>query len=81
MLDAAFPANPIWLTRIDGHAGWCNSAAIRAAPPLPPADPEGGTIQRDPATGLPTGVFTDNAMALIENVIPAPSPQDTEAAL
>ena len=29
-LDAAFPDRPVWLERIDGHAGWANSAALRA---------------------------------------------------
>jgi len=80
-LDTAFPSTPIWLTRIDGHAAWANSAAIRAAPLLPSKDPEGGTIERDPATGLPTGVFTDNAMALIENSIPVPTRKETADAL
>ncbi len=27
-LDAAFPERPVWLRRIDGHAGWANSAAL-----------------------------------------------------
>ena len=26
-LDAAFPDRPVWLSRVDGHAGWANSAA------------------------------------------------------
>ena len=30
-LDAAFPDRPVWLERIDGHAGWANSAAMRRA--------------------------------------------------
>ncbi|PHQ63499.1 MAG: metal-dependent hydrolase, partial [Sphingobium sp.] len=30
-LDAAVSDIPVWLERIDGHAGWANSAAIRAA--------------------------------------------------
>ena len=29
-LDAAFPDRPVWLSRVDGHAGWANSAAMRA---------------------------------------------------
>lgn len=80
-LDAEFPTDPVWLTRIDGHAAWANSAALRAVPALPSTNPEGGTIQRDPKTGDPTGVFTDNAMALVENHIPPPSPQDNNDAL
>ncbi len=29
-LDVAFSGRPVWLERIDGHAGWANSAAMRA---------------------------------------------------
>ena len=30
-LDAAFPERPVYLDRVDGHAGWANSAALRIA--------------------------------------------------
>jgi hypothetical protein len=30
-LDAEFPGRPVWLERIDGHAGWGNSLAIAQA--------------------------------------------------
>ena len=80
-LDAAFPTTPVWLTRIDGHAAWCNTAAIRRAPPLPRADPAGGRIVRDPATGEPTGVFTDAALPLIADSIPPPSKAESVEAL
>jgi predicted amidohydrolase YtcJ len=30
-LDRAFPERPVWLERIDGHAGWANSAAMKKA--------------------------------------------------
>ena len=74
-LDAAFPDRPVWLGRVDGHAGWANTAALRAAgidPDAPaPADPEGGAVLKD-ADGRPTGVFVDAAEALVANAIPAP---------
>lgn len=31
LLDQYFPNNPIYLTRVDGHAGWANSAAMAIA--------------------------------------------------
>ena len=52
-LDAAFPRRPVWLTRVDGHAGWANSAAIAAAEAAGGRDlsgdwqPDGGRIVRD----------------------------------
>ena len=84
-LDAAFPHTPVWLIRIDGHAAWANSEALRRAAPLPAADPPGGRIIRDPATGEPTGIFTDRSAARrppVENRVdsasrrapPAPAP-------
>ena len=74
-LDAAFPDRPVWLGRIDGHAGWGNTAALRAAGIDPdaaaPADPEGGKVLRD-ADGRATGVFVDAAEALVAGALPAP---------
>ncbi len=67
-LDAAFPERPVWLVRIDGHAGWANTAALRAAggleAPARQEDPEGGMIVRD-AEGAPTGVLVDAAMGFV----------------
>jgi predicted amidohydrolase YtcJ len=72
-LDAAVPDHPVWLRRVDGHAGWANSAAMRAAGVTAATkDPEGGRIIRD-AGGNPTGVFVDAAEALIDGKVPPPS--------
>ena len=46
-LDPHFPSNPVWMSRVDGHAAWANSATLRAVPPLPEEDPDGGEIVRD----------------------------------
>jgi predicted amidohydrolase YtcJ len=70
-LDAAVPDRPVWLKRVDGHAGLANSSAMRAAGVTAATkDPEGGRIIRD-ASGNPTGVFVDTAQDLIERVVPA----------
>jgi predicted amidohydrolase YtcJ len=72
-LDALVTDHPVWVKRIDGHAGYANSAALRAAGVTRDAvDPDGGRILRD-ASGNPTGVFIDAAMDLVENHIPPPS--------
>ena len=72
-LDAAFPDRPVWLYRVDGHAGWANSAALEAVRRDLHGDwqPEGGRIERD-AQGKPTGVLIDAAMDLVEDARPAP---------
>ena len=81
-LDAAFPDRPVWLSRIDGHAGWANSAAMRAvARDLSGSwQPDGGSIRRD-AAGKPTGIFVDNAMALVESARPPMDEATAEQAL
>ncbi|MGH7589579.1 MAG: amidohydrolase [Gemmatimonadota bacterium] len=80
-LDGAAPDHPVWLTRVDGHAGWASSramelAGITAATP----DPEGGRIVRDEA-GNATGVFIDNAEDLVDAAIPPPGPEELAARL
>ena len=81
-LDAALPDRPVWLSRVDGHAGWANSAAIRAVRRDLSGDwqPDGGRIDRD-AAGKPTGLFIDNAMLLVEQARPAMSEATAEHAL
>src|SRR4029077_15261206 len=72
-LDAAIADHPVWIRRVDGHAGLANSAAMRAAGVTAATpDPEGGRIIRD-ANGNPTGVFVDAAEGLIDRAVPEPS--------
>lgn len=79
-LDAAVGDIPVWLERVDGHAGWANSAAIRAAGVSAATKaPAGGRIEM--AAGKPAGVFVDKAMDLIQKVVPAPAPKDRDNAL
>ncbi len=68
-LDKLFPDQPVWLKRVDGHAGWANSKAMALAGiSADTKSPEGGDIIKG-TDGKPTGVFIDNAMALIDNAI------------
>jgi len=76
----ASPNNPVALRRIDGHALLVNAAAMKAAGvTVATKDPAGGRIERG-AGGEPTGVFVDNAMDLIDRVIPPMSHDDMCAA-
>ena len=70
-LDAEFPDRPVWLERIDGHAGWANSAALALADRELAGDwqPEGGFIYRD-EDGQASGVLVDAAMSLVESAVP-----------
>jgi predicted amidohydrolase YtcJ len=76
VLDAATARRPVWLERVDGHAGWSNSEAMRRAKvDKDTKAPASGQILRD-ESGRPTGVFVDGAMGLVERVIPAPTKGD-----
>ena len=81
LLDEAVKDKPVWLTRVDGHAGWANSKALALAGISKDSiDPPGGQIQRD-TNGNPTGVLIDNAMLLLEKQIPQQNEAEREAAL
>jgi len=80
-LDAITPDIPIYLTAKSMHAGWVNRAALRlaginAATP----DPLNGRIQRD-GLGQPTGIFLEEAMKLVEAVIPVPGVDEIAEAI
>jgi hypothetical protein len=80
-LDAVVADRPVWLERADGHAAWGNTLAITTAGvTAKSADPAGGRIIRE-AGGKPAGVFVDNAMALVNGVVPEPRPADRDLAL
>lgn len=72
-LDAVSGGHPVYLTRVDGHAGWANTKALQTAGlTASTEDPSGGRILRD-AAGAPTGVLVDRAQGLVTGKIPPPS--------
>jgi len=80
-LAAADSDTPMWFSRVDGHAGWANRAAMELAGiDASTPDPDGGMIIRD-SEGRATGTFVDTAMRLITQHIPQPSIDDQKAAL
>ena len=80
-IDAATPNHPVWVSRLDGHMALANSLALRAAGVTrETADVPGGEIVRG-ARGEPTGLLKDNAMQLVNKVVPAPSDEMRDRAL
>lgn len=80
-IDAVTPHNPVWINRLDGHMSLANTAALSAAGVSRAVkDVDGGTIVRD-ASGEPTGIFKDNAMSVVERVVPSPAPDLVDRAL
>jgi predicted amidohydrolase YtcJ len=84
-LDAVSAENPVVIHRVWNKLV-CNSAALRAAgidreTPDPPADVlYSGSFERDEA-GEPTGLFRDRAKDLITDHIPAPTEEESAAAV
>jgi len=75
-LDRISPRNPVALKAKSGHAMWVNSLALAQAGitgTVP--DPDGGRIVRG-GDGDPTGILLENAMDLVQAVIPKPAPHE-----
>jgi hypothetical protein len=71
LLDELVSDRPVCLCSEDGHSYWVNSKALEMAGitrDMP--NPEGGVIERDPATGEPHGTLRENAMELVDAVLP-----------
>lgn len=64
-IDVVVADRPVWLRRIDGHAGWANSKALELAEISDDTpDPIGGKIIRDD-NGKATGTLIDSAMDFV----------------
>jgi hypothetical protein len=68
-LDSLFPNRPVFLKRIDGHAALANQKALDLAKITAATTITGGTVELK--NGQPTGILIDNAMDIVEAVIPA----------
>lgn len=81
LITEAAPDRPVYLTRIAGHAGWANRAALELAGiDRNTPDPPGGRILRD-EHGDPTGVLIDRAQELVTAKIPPASEAENIEAL
>ena len=80
-IDSVTPNNAVWVNRLDGHMALANSAALRAAKVTGATrDIAGGTIVRN-SNGEPTGVLKDNAMSVVDAVMPSPPAELEDRAL
>ncbi len=69
-LDRLFPDVAVYLIRVDGHAGWCNSQALTLAGVTADTRIPGGEVLLK--EGEPTGILIDNAMDLVSSLLPSP---------
>ncbi len=75
-LSSAAPRHPVYLTRVDAHAGWANTRALAAAGlDASTQDPRGGSILRD-SGGAPAGVLLERANEPLLRQVPEPSDED-----
>ncbi len=70
-LDSLDLNKPIWMERVDGHAGWANTVAMEIAQvTASTVSPSGGEIVMT-ESGEPSGIFIDLAMPLVVQHLPA----------
>lgn len=81
-LDRIAPNHPVFLRRKCGHAGWANSRALELAGITSGTpDPPSGAIERDLATGRPTGILKELAMDLVSRLFTEPSADEAMDAI
>ena len=68
-LDSLFPTRPVFLKRIDGHAALVNQKALDLAGINSHTKLHGGRVEIK--NGQLTGILIDNAMDLVDKIIPA----------
>lgn len=77
LLDAISVDRPIYLSASDGHSVWVNSKALAiAGVTRSTPDPPYGRIERDPATGEPSGTLREGAAGLVSKFLPKRSAND-----
>jgi len=80
-IDELTPDHPVWVFRLDGHMALANSRALElAGVDADTPDIAGGEIVRD-EDGRPTGILKDNAMGLVEDVVPPPGDEQMDRQL
>ncbi|MDA9883586.1 amidohydrolase [Flavobacteriaceae bacterium] len=79
LLNEEFPDKAIVLRRIDGHAYLVNDFALNLAGIDKSSNIDGGEFVK--SNGKLTGVLIDNAMRLIDEIIPDPSIEESVKAL
>jgi predicted amidohydrolase YtcJ len=79
LLDKSFPNTPVFLKRIDGHAAWINTAAIKALNLDVNQTISGGEFVFQ--NGVFTGILIDNAVDLVSGFVPPLPEQELNAAV
>ena len=79
-IDDVIPERPVFLGRLDGHMALANSKALDLAGiTASTTDPVGGIVIKD-GNGNPTGILKDEAMGLVNRIIPDPTIDELDQA-
>lgn len=71
-IDAVVPNHPVYIGHRGGHTAYVNSKALALVGYTKDTpDPPGGQIDRDPATGEPTGLLKETATDKLSRLMPA----------
>ncbi|MBI3510744.1 MAG: amidohydrolase [Bacteroidetes bacterium] len=93
ILDSLFPNTPVFLKRVDGHAALANKRALDLAHITDSTEVAGGEILHEMIEGKSinhktvflnggaTGILIDNAVDLVEKIIPQPDNNTVTTAL
>ena len=81
-IDTYVKNRPVFLRRYDGHMAVVNTAALKLANVTAETnDPPGGVIERLADGKTPSGVLKDNAMDLVDKLIPEPGDDEIAEAV
>lgn len=76
-VDKYVKDRPVFIRRYDGHMALANSAALKLAGiTADTKDPPGGVIARLADGKTPSGVLKDNAMSLVDKLVPEPGDEE-----
>ncbi len=79
-IDDVVADRPVFLGRLDGHMALANSKALELAGiTANTMDPAGGIVIKD-GNGNPTGILKDEAMGLVNRIIPDPTIDELDQA-
>lgn len=79
LLSEAVPNHPVLLRGLHGFATWANDLALEEAGITADTEaPTGGEVLLDD-DGEPTGVFLNRAVALMDDAVPSPTPEEVRA--
>jgi len=77
IVDKYVPDRPIFIRRYDGHMALANTAALKLAKVTADTkEPAGGVIFRLDDGKTPSGILKDNAMGIVDRLVPEPDEKE-----